>query len=110
MDITAALTQNEIAALSNPDSPCEDAGRQLRNADATKDAAAVSIFEESLRAKNTLDAYEDKGMREVGRLRKTPGADHCWNSQICSLMGSALHSSQLRIQTLCAQPNHAAPQ
>ncbi|KAF1965949.1 hypothetical protein BU23DRAFT_487950 [Bimuria novae-zelandiae CBS 107.79] len=56
--MNAALTQAEIEALSNADCFCEDANRQLGHAGAYRDAVSSGVFEESLRLKNTLDAYE----------------------------------------------------
>ncbi|KAJ4351200.1 uncharacterized protein N0V89_006539 [Didymosphaeria variabile] len=58
MNTAAALTRAEIHALSDADRSCEDANRQLGQAGAHRDAADSGIFEESLRLKNTLDAYE----------------------------------------------------
>ena len=71
MNAATALTQREIHALSDADRSCEDANRQLASARTQSraqaqphrdhDAADASVFEESLRLKNTLDAYEQQG-------------------------------------------------
>lgn len=71
MNAATALTRFEIHALSDADRTCEDANRQLGNARAQAraqtqahrdhDAADASVFDESLRLKNTLDAYEQQG-------------------------------------------------
>lgn len=60
MDITAALTPAEVATLSDPERACGAAKRQLEIAVRSNEAA--SSFEESLRLKNTLDAFEEKGV------------------------------------------------
>ncbi|KAF2865537.1 hypothetical protein BDV95DRAFT_652543 [Massariosphaeria phaeospora] len=60
MDITAALTDDEIAVLADSERACEAATRSLehiRAGNAIK-AGAFTSFEESLRVKNTLDAFE----------------------------------------------------
>ncbi|KAF2689152.1 hypothetical protein K458DRAFT_291239 [Lentithecium fluviatile CBS 122367] len=64
MDITAALTPPEIAALSDADRACVNATRELGKPNTLEDTA-LGVFEESLRMKNTLDAFEEKA-------RKTP--------------------------------------
>ncbi|KAK3209768.1 hypothetical protein GRF29_44g594772 [Pseudopithomyces chartarum] len=56
--MNAALIPAEIQALNQPDRSCEDANRQLGHAGAHRDAADSTTFEESMRLKNTLDAYE----------------------------------------------------
>lgn len=61
MDITAALTPPEIAALSDAERVVDHAARLLRSASAQKDSD-LSIFEESLRLKNTLDMFEEQGV------------------------------------------------
>lgn len=75
MNTAAALTRSEIRALSDADRTCEDANRQLGSARAhahrDHGAADASVFEESLRLKNTLDAYEAPGTccpRQQARL------------------------------------------
>jgi hypothetical protein len=60
MDITAALTPPEIAALSDAERACDVAARLLSKASARPDAEP-SVFEQSLRLKNTLDAFEEQG-------------------------------------------------
>jgi hypothetical protein len=59
--MNAALIPAEIQALNQPDRSCEDANRQLGHAGAHRDAADSTTFEESMRLKNTLDAYEAQG-------------------------------------------------
>jgi hypothetical protein len=61
MTSAAALLRAEILALSDAARTCEDANRQLGHARAHRDAADPGVFEESLRLKNTLDAYEAQG-------------------------------------------------
>jgi len=61
MDITAALTPSEIAALSDAERACDAAARLLRTT-STRPDAELSVFEESLRVKNTLDAFEEQGV------------------------------------------------
>lgn len=67
MDITATLTPVEIAALGDPDRSCGDATRWMRSAAAVSTAQQHGSndgqsFEESLRLKNTLDVFEEKGI------------------------------------------------
>lgn len=73
MDISAALSAAEVAALGDADRPCEEATRQLEHA-AGKRKDVEGTFEESLRLKNTLDTFEETGMKT--RIeRQNPGAD-----------------------------------
>lgn len=63
MDISAALNSQEAAALSDADSSFEQAEHRLRTAGAgVQEDAGLALFEESLRLKNTLDAFEERGM------------------------------------------------
>lgn len=62
----AALTLAEIHALNDADCSCEDANRKLGHAGAHRDDADASVFEESLRLKNTLDTYEAQGKSTHG--------------------------------------------
>ena len=66
MDISAALTPNEVASLSVSERTLEDATRWLASADAGEPDQHIArdggTFEESLRLKNTLDAVEEQGM------------------------------------------------
>lgn len=61
MDITAALTPTEIAALSDAERAFDVSARLLQKANA-KPVTEVSVFEESLKVKNTLDAFEEQGV------------------------------------------------
>lgn len=61
MDITAALTPREAAALSDPNRALDDATSQLEDAGRRQEAG---IFEESLKLKNTLDFFEERGTAE----------------------------------------------
>ena len=66
MDISAALTPDEVASLSVSERTLEDATRWPASADAGEPDQHIvrdgGNFEESLRLKNTLDAFEEQGM------------------------------------------------
>jgi hypothetical protein len=61
MDISAVLTNAEIASLSDAELACDGAARQLGKAGAQEDTA-FGVFAESLRVKNTLDTFEERGV------------------------------------------------
>lgn len=65
MDISASLTAEEVATLSDPDRPCEEAMRMLHvvgNAGLQNGGNGELVtFEASLRIKNTLDVLEERG-------------------------------------------------
>jgi hypothetical protein len=70
MDISAALTNDEIATLSDAERVCEDTARQLGEAGMQEDTG-LAVFAESLRVKNTLDAFEEEGV--CSELREEVG-------------------------------------
>jgi hypothetical protein len=62
MDISAALTDDEVALLSVSERSCETATRWSSSGEAQQNASlADGTFEECLRLKNTLDAVEIQG-------------------------------------------------
>lgn len=72
MDIhaaTATLTPAEIALVKDADRKCDAVNRALGQATARRDAlgAGAAVFDESLRLKNTLDAYEARGTLRTPR-------------------------------------------
>jgi hypothetical protein len=69
MDTTAALTPPEIAALSDAERLCDLAAHLLQTTSGPPDRE-LSVFEESLRLKNTLDAFEEQGGCVFGSQRK----------------------------------------
>jgi hypothetical protein len=75
MDTSASLTPDEVATLSDPERTWEEATHTLRQAQGASTVndndsngtgdTALQRFAESLRLKNTLDAFEEKGMASV---------------------------------------------
>ena len=67
MDYTVTLTRDEVVALSDADWTWQDALQHMKEFgafrldDETEEEDVGSRFQESLRWKNTVDLYEEKG-------------------------------------------------
>ena len=71
MDISAALTNEEVAPLSVSERSCETAIRWSTNDEAflvLQNPFHEAGFEECLRLKNTLDAVEEQGTQSLSRV------------------------------------------
>ncbi|KAF1849393.1 uncharacterized protein K460DRAFT_354245 [Cucurbitaria berberidis CBS 394.84] len=65
MNFAAALTRPEVDALSDPDRTYSDAANALEHIPASADEhPGDTVFEKSLRIKNTLDEYEENARKE----------------------------------------------